>query len=72
MSQFELIGYFKEYYVGTNFIGTLTCDKDREVFGYAGKKTEKVNEKITFRNKKSLKAGQEVITLLFPLQGRKV
>lgn len=67
---FEHLGYFKEYYVGGKFIGTVNCDKDREVVGYDGRKKEMLTDKITLDNGRKIKANTEVMTLLYPLCGK--
>ena len=69
-TEFQTFGFFKEYWKDGKFLGTLTCDQDREVFGYYGQKMEILKEDIVFRNKKKVKAGTEVKTMLFPLCGR--
>lgn len=67
---FQELGFYKEYWVKNKFIGIINCEKDREVVGYAGRKTETLTEPITLKNKKTLKLGTEVTTLLYPLCGR--
>lgn len=68
---FENLGYFKEYYIGAKFIGSINCDKDRDVIGYYGKQTETLTEKITLDNKKVIKSGTIVSTIIYPLCGKK-
>jgi hypothetical protein len=67
---FEHLGYYKEYYVNGKFIGTVLCDKDREVMGYNGKIVEVINDRLELQNKKVIKANTEVVTQLFPLCGK--
>jgi len=67
---FENLGYFKEYYIDKKFIGTVICEKDRDLIGYEGRKKEITTEVIEFKNKKKIKAGIEVITILYPLCGK--
>lgn len=69
---FEDLGYYKEYYVNKKFIGTLICEKDRELIGYEGRKTEITTEIITLKNKKVIKKGVEVRTILYPLCGKMI
>lgn len=69
-SKFEHLGYFKEYYLNCKFIGTLKCDKDRDTFGYFGRQKEVLKSNITLENKKVLKQGLEIETMLFPLCGK--
>jgi len=37
---FVEFGYYKEFYIGNQFIGTVDCDKDREIFGHFGAQKE--------------------------------
>jgi len=69
---FQELGYFKEYYVNNKYVGTLPCEKDREVIGYNGRQKEIITAKIVFKNNKSIKAGIEVETFLYPLCGLKI
>lgn len=68
---FEHLGYFKEYYIDNKFIGTIPCEKDQEI-GYEGRKTSTTTEKITLQNQKTIKAGQEVTTIVYPLNGKQI
>lgn len=67
---FEHLGYFKEYYVGRKLIGHIRCEKDRELTGYAGRKNEILDAAITLENGKKVKPGIEVMTMLYPLNGK--
>jgi hypothetical protein len=68
--QFETIGYSKDYYtLDKKYIGSLVCEKDREVYGYLGRKIEILEEEIILRKKK-IKKGTELITEIFPLNGK--
>jgi hypothetical protein len=70
-TEFELLGYFRSYYVAGKYIGCETyVDKDRKEYGYNGRIKAVVTETITFKNGKKIKAGTEAITELFPLNGR--
>jgi hypothetical protein len=66
---FKDLGYYKEFYINSKFIGTLQSDKDREVIGYFGRKTETTTERIELDNKKVIKPNTEVVTMLYPLCG---
>ncbi len=69
-TKFETNGYFKDYYVNRKFVGSiLVNEKDREVYGYTGRKEEVLTEDIVI-NKKKLKKGTTVITELGVLCGR--
>lgn len=69
-TNFEHVGYFKDYYVNRKFVGTVKVDeKDREVYGYTGRKEEVLTEDMVI-NKKKLKKGTTVITELGVLCGR--
>lgn len=67
---FEELGFFKEYYIDNKFIGTIGCEKDREKVGYYGRRVETTTEKIELSNGKKIKSGTEVITYLYPLNGK--
>lgn len=70
---FEDLGYFKEYYVNSKFIGFINhVEKDREVFGYFGRRTEVLEVDITLDNKRKLRKGTEVVTQLQHLSGRRL
>lgn len=69
---FEHLGYFKEYWIGQKYIGGLKSDKDRDVFGYYGTKEETVVDRIILENKKFIKPGTIVKTILYPLCGRTI
>lgn len=69
--EFEQVGYYKDYYVNGKYFGSVTgVEKDRERFGYYGRLKETTTEDIVFKNKKKIKSGTEVITELFPLNGK--
>ena len=67
---FEDLGYFKEYYIGNKFVGTMPSEKDREVIGYCGQTKETILERLELQNKKVIKPNTEVTTILYPLCGR--
>jgi hypothetical protein len=72
MNKFEQIGYFKEYYQNGKFIGCITnVEKDREQIGYYGKKSETLESDLIV-NKKKLKKGSIVETMLYPLCGNNI
>jgi hypothetical protein len=68
--EFQTIGYSKDYYtLEKKYIGSLVCEKDREVYGYLGRKKELLFEDLIIKKKK-IKKGAEVLTEIFPLNGR--
>jgi hypothetical protein len=68
--KFEEIGYSKDFYnKEEKYIGSLVCEKDREVYGYLGRKKEILTIDIVLRKKK-IKKGTELSTEIFPLCGR--
>jgi hypothetical protein len=68
--EFETIGYSKDYYtLEKKYIGSVVCEKDREVYGYLGRKKEMLTQDIVLRKKK-IKKGTELLTEVFPLNGR--
>lgn len=69
---FTEFGYFKEYYIGNKFIGILDCEeKDRDVYGFFGKKIEESETIIFLKNGKKIPAGVSYMTFLFPNCGAK-
>lgn len=66
----KITGYFREYYVANKYIDRESCEKDRDVFGYAGKKKHIAEQDIVFKRKK-IKKGQTYWTMLFPYNGEK-
>lgn len=70
-TEFENLGYFKDYYVNKKFIGSKDyVEKDRDVFGYNGRKTERLTEDVVFKNGRKIKAGTEAVTELHILSGK--
>ncbi|CAB4218093.1 hypothetical protein UFOVP1605_4 [uncultured Caudovirales phage] len=70
--QFEHLGFYKEYYVGNKFIGKIETRKDREEIGYSGRKKELLSADVDLGKGKKLKAGAEVITMIYPLCGKSI
>ena len=70
MVDFEHLGYFIEYYVNKKLIGTERVKKkDRPVIGYAGRRDDVLKTNKTF-GKKTIKAGTNVLTIIYPLNGK--
>ena len=68
--EFENVGYSKDYYtLDKKYIGSVVCDKDREVYGYLGRQKEILLEDMILRKKK-IKKGTELLTEIFPFCGR--
>ena len=67
---FEIVGYFKEFYVNKKFIGSIKCEKDRDDYGYKGRIKEILQVDLICDNRKKIKAGTEVYTYLYPLCGK--
>lgn len=67
---FEILGYFREYYIDNKFIGCLNIKKDREQIGYYGRKYEILEDDIFLDNKKKIKKGTKVNTIIYPLNGK--
>jgi hypothetical protein len=63
INPFTTFGFFKEYYVGLKYIGSLDCERDREVLGYMGRREETLDHDVVFKNKK-IKAGTKITTQL--------
>lgn len=71
-SQFEHLGYFKEYYVNNVFYGSVNIEQiDRDVIGYCGRKFEILDQDMVFK-KGRIKAGMQVATIVYPLCGKKL
>jgi hypothetical protein len=70
MIDFEDIGYFKEFYLDSKFIGTVACELNGREIGYYGRLVCPVFDDIKLDNKKIIKAGSVVTTMIFPLCGR--
>lgn len=69
---FKQFGYYKEYYINNKYIGSIICEKDRDIIGYNGKITENIQTTIKLDNNKVIKANSIVDTFLYPLCGRKI
>jgi len=68
---FKTYGYFKDYYLNGKYMGSVnTQDKDRDVMGYTGRKTEVTTNDIIFHNNKRIPKGSTVVTELQVLCGR--
>jgi len=64
-------GFYKEFYLGSKFIGRKDSEKDRERIGYEGIQTHVAESDIVFKKKK-IKKGMEYRTILYPYsQGKK-
>lgn len=69
---FNIHGYFKDYYFNGKFIGNIKIEsKDRENYGYIGRRSEILEVDIIV-NKKKLKKGSEVLTEISPICGSKI
>jgi hypothetical protein len=68
--KFETVGYSKDYYtLEKKYIGSALCDKDREVYGYSGRKKEILPQDLILKKNK-IKKGTELLTEIYPLCGR--
>lgn len=68
---FKHLGYFLEYFVNGKSIGTKKIDDPgNQQIGYEGRCIFTTTEKIVTDNKKVIKAGTEVKSVLYPLCGR--
>ena len=69
---FNIKGCFKDYYCNGKYIGNLKLEsKDRENYGYIGRKSE-ILESDLIINKKKLKKGSQVFTEIYPICGSKI
>jgi hypothetical protein len=72
MATFEILGYFREYYVDGKFWGAINLEQpDRETIGYCGRRQEVLDQDMKFKKGK-LRAGTQVATILYPLNGRMI
>lgn len=72
-TQFEQLGFYKDYYSsdGLKYLGSIqNVEKDRDAFGYYGRKKETIETDIIFNNKKRIKKGTEILTELQILCGK--
>lgn len=73
-TEFQTIGYHIDYLIEGSYQGSIKINEpDRETFGYNGRiKVVLTQDTIVKKGTKEikLKAGTEVVTELFPLNGR--
>jgi hypothetical protein len=62
--------FYKEFYIESKFIGQLPCERDREEIGYYGRQKTVLTEDVILTNKKRIKKGTEVNTLIYPFCGK--
>lgn len=68
---FEVKAFAKDFIVRRKLIGTIVIEnQDREVFGYAGKRSEVLADDVQLSNGKIIRKGTEVETELNPICGR--
>ena len=67
---FNTFGFFKEYYINNKFIGTIKCEKDRDLLGFFGKKYEILTQDIKLSNNRTIKKGLKAETMLFNFCGK--
>ena len=77
MPTFEQIGFIKEFYVNSKFIGFLKIEEsDRGTsYGYDCRKEEILTEDIFIpkglkKETKKIKAGTTVMTIVYPMNGK--
>ena len=71
-TQFKNIGYFVEYMVDNQFIGSINItEPDRDNVGYYGRIDSVAEQDIVFANKRRIKKGTHYYTRLYPLCGQK-
>lgn len=71
METFEHLGFIKEYYIGQKYIGSVQVETGREKVGYEGRETEVLTEPVITDNKKKIKKGTEVMTMIYPMCGKR-
>lgn len=72
MPTFEQIGFIKEFYVNRKFIGFIRIEEsDRgTAYGYDNRKEEILTDLVLTSNKKKIKPGTPVMTIVYPLNGK--
>ena len=77
MPTFEQIGFIKEFYINRKYIGSIKMEEsDRGTsYGYDGRKNETFTEDIfipkgTKKETKKIKAGTELMTIVYPMNGK--
>ena len=72
-SRFETIGFMMDYYIGNTYMGSIPCNNEPgRAFSYVGRQSITLEEDIVFKNKKRIKKGQQVTTMLIPLCGKMI
>lgn len=69
---FEELGYYKEFWVKRKYIGSIKCERDRKEIGYNGQQDEVLSQDVVCMNKKKIKQGTLVTTMIYPLNGKKL
>lgn len=73
MIQFKKIGYFLDYMIADNYIGSIVINEaDREEIGYYSRIDDVASQDIVLSNKKVIKKGQEFYTRMYLLCGKKL
>ena len=60
----ETEGYFKDVYINKKYIGSIVCDKDRDIFGFYGRLIETTINELVLSNKKRIKPNTLITTEL--------
>lgn len=69
--EFENIGFIKEYYIDNKFIGYAQInDSENRKMGYLGRAMEVQKEIVVLQNGKKIKPNTEVMTMIYPINGR--
>lgn len=69
--EFEVLGYSKDIWFDGKYYGSIRMDeKDREQIGYHGRRFETLESNLKIKNKRIIKAGSEVMTEIFPINGK--
>ena len=65
----EVIGQFLEYYVETDYIGKVKCDKQDRRVGYYGKQYHVAESDLSI-GKKKIRKGTKYMTIYYEMNGR--
>jgi hypothetical protein len=69
--EFEIIGYFKDFYIGSRYIGSITpVKKDRSKCSWYGQQDHIAKSDVLLDKNKKIPKGSTYRTRLMPLCGK--
>jgi hypothetical protein len=70
-TDYEILGYFEEYFVDGKFVGSKNCDaQPKRNLGWSGRKTAYASTDIQLDRNKKIKAGTKYYTYIQQLCGK--